>query len=77
MKKDRDDKGDRESNKGMKRNSSDMFPVRIPSSLINIMDEFIRNCPELGIRTRQELARRAIADWILQKRRELKELMDL
>jgi len=38
------------------------------------MDDFIAAHPELGIGSRQELARRAIAEWILQKKRELKTI---
>ncbi|MHA1267338.1 MAG: hypothetical protein ACTSRS_19020 [Candidatus Helarchaeota archaeon] len=52
------------------------FPVRIPKTLIEIMDKFVQEFPELGIASRQELARRAIANWIINKRRELKEMRE-
>ncbi|MCJ7645963.1 ribbon-helix-helix domain-containing protein [bacterium] len=53
---------------------ANMFPVRIPNTLIEVMDRFLDAHPELGIASRQELARRAIADWIIEKRKELMTL---
>ena len=46
------------------------FPIRFPKELIKIMDEFKAAHPELGVSSRQELARRAVAEWIMMKRRE-------
>ncbi len=51
-----------------------MFPIRVPNTLIEVMDTFLAKHPELGIYSRQELARRAIADWILQTKERLKNL---
>ncbi|MFX1293250.1 MAG: hypothetical protein ACFFD2_00130 [Promethearchaeota archaeon] len=51
-----------------------MFPVRLPNTLITIMDELIESHPELGIASRQELARRAISEWIIQKKKELQTI---
>ena len=51
-----------------------MFPIRIPNSLIAVMDAFLEKYPEVGIYSRQELARRAIADWILQMKERLRNL---
>lgn len=51
-----------------------MFPIRVPNTLITVMDAFLEKHPELGIFSRQELARRAIADWILQMKERLKAI---
>lgn len=51
-----------------------MFPIRVPNTLIVVMDAFLAKHPELGIFSRQELARRAIADWVLQMKERLKSL---
>ena len=51
-----------------------MFPVRLPRVLIELMDQFLEQHKVLAINSRQELARRAIADWMIQKKRELREL---
>ena len=51
-----------------------MFPVRLPRVLVDQMDRFLERHTELAINSRQELARRAIADWIIQKRREMRDL---
>lgn len=53
---------------------SSMFPVRLPRVLVELMDQFLEKHKELAINSRQELARRAIADWIIQKRREMRDL---
>ena len=52
----------------------EFFPVKVPMSLIHIMDEFVKVHPELAVVSRNELARRAISEWILTKRKELEEL---
>ena len=50
------------------------FPIRFPKELIKVMDEFKAAHPEMGIASRQELARRAIAEWIMLKKKEIKEM---
>lgn len=55
-----------------KKSGLNMSPIRVPKYLIEIMDQFLKAHPELGIYSRQELARRAIADWMLEKRRVLR-----
>ena len=47
------------------------FPVRLPMSLIDLMDQFLNEHPELAITSRQELARRGISDWIRRMKAEI------
>lgn len=49
------------------------FPVRLPKRLIKMMDAFIKDHPEIAIVSRQELARRAVSEWLLEKEKELRE----
>ena len=49
----------------------EFFPVRVTTHLIRLMDDFIKAHPELAIVSRNELARRAISEWLLLKEKEL------
>lgn len=54
-----------------KQEEDDTFPVRLPRTLIALMDKFRKEHPEVAIVSRQEMARRAISEWLLMKKREL------
>lgn len=51
----------------------EFFPVKVTMSLIRLMDDFVKLHPELAIVSRNELARRAISEWLLLKKRELEK----
>jgi len=47
-----------------------MIPIRLPETLVEWMDDFLKRRPKLAIISRNELARRAISEWLSIKEEE-------